>query len=54
MSELDDNDIAFGHCNLGYDTELGYVSLDELKNLKCKPFGGGIERDLYWDGEIKR
>ena len=54
LSELDDNDIAFGQCNLGYETELGYVSLDELKNLKCKPFGGGIERDLYWNGEIKR
>ena len=54
LSELDDNDIAFGQCNLGYETELGYVSLDELKNLKCKPFGGGIERDLHWDGEIKR
>ena len=48
LSELDDNDIAYGHCNLGYETELGYVSLDELKNLKC------IDRDLHGDGEIKR
>ena len=53
LSELDDNDIAFGYCNLGYETELGYVSLDELKNMKLAPFGGKIERDLYWNGEIQ-
>ena len=54
LSELDDNDIAFGHCNLGYETELGYVDLNELKNIVLKPFGGKIERDLHWNGEIKR
>ena len=53
LSELDDNDIAFGYCNLGYETELGYVSLDELKNMKLVPFGGKIERDLYWNGEVQ-
>jgi hypothetical protein len=54
LSELDDNDIAFGYCNLGYETELGYVDLNELKNIVLKPFGGKIERDLHWNGEIKR
>ena len=47
LSELDPNtNIAFGLCNLGYP-ELGYVSLDELSNLKVK-MGLGIERDLYF------
>ena len=31
---------------MGYP-ELGYVSLDELSNLKVK-MGLGIERDLYF------
>ena len=47
LSELDPNtNIAFGLCYLGY-SELGYVSLDELSNLKVK-MGLGIERDLYF------
>lgn len=52
LSELDDNDIAFGYCNLGYETELGYVDLNELKSMVLQ-FGGRIERDLYWSGNIK-
>lgn len=33
----------------GFETELGYFSLDELEELSCnvRPVGG-IERDLYW------
>ena len=47
LSELDPNtNIAFGLCDMGYP-ELGYVSLDELSNLKVK-MGLGIERDLYF------
>ena len=47
LSELDPNtNIAFGLCDLGYP-ELGYVSLDELSNLKVK-MGLSIERDLYF------
>ena len=47
LSELDPNtNIAFGLCDLGYP-ELGYVSLDDLSNLKVK-MGLGIERDLYF------
>jgi len=49
LSELDPNtNIAFGLCDLGVGcAELGYVSLDELSNLKVK-MGLGIERDLYY------
>jgi hypothetical protein len=49
LSELNpDDNIAFGLCNLGVGCpELGYVSLDELSNLKVK-MGLGIERDLYF------
>tara|TARA_E500000305_G_C3944018_1_gene198918 strand:- start:196 stop:492 length:297 start_codon:yes stop_codon:yes gene_type:complete len=50
LSELDDDNIAFGLCDLGYP-ELGYVSLDELKSLKL-PLGLKIERDLHWDGKV--
>lgn len=33
----------------GFETELGYFSLDEMEAISCdvKPLGG-IERDLYW------
>ena len=49
LSELDPNtNVAFGLCDLGVGcAELGYVSLDELSNLKVK-MGLGIERDLYF------
>jgi hypothetical protein len=49
LSELNpDDNIAFGLCDLGVGCpELGYVSLDELSNLKVK-MGLGIERDLYF------
>lgn len=40
-------EMAFGYCDLGYP-ELGYVSIDELKNVKL-PFGLTIERDVHWD-----
>ena len=45
LSELDDNNIAFGVCDLGLGMpELGYVTLAELKSIKGA-FGLGIERD---------
>ena len=49
LSELDPNtNVAFGLCDLGVGcAELGYVSLNELSNLKVK-MGLGIERDLYF------
>lgn len=33
---------------LGFD-ELGYFTLSELESVKIKPFGLGIERDLYFN-----
>ena len=52
LSELDDNDIAFGRCDLGHGAELGYISLQELRDYRS-PLGGRIERDRYWNGEVQ-
>jgi hypothetical protein len=49
ITELDpeDPDIAFGLCDLGMGfPELGYVSLNEITNVKTR--FGGVERDLYF------
>ena len=48
LSELDseDNDVAFGVCDLGYP-ELGSVRLSELEAVRG-PGGLGIERDLHF------
>ena len=47
LSELDpETNVAYGLCEL-HEKELGYVSLDELKEFKGK-FGLGIERDKYF------
>ena len=44
--------IYFGLCDLGMGSpELGYVSRDELESLRFKPFGLGVERDLYWQAD---
>lgn len=44
--------LFFGYVSLFNDpfcNELGYFSLDELQEIRIKPFGLGIERDLYFD-----
>lgn len=44
----DDNDHAFGLCDLGQGfPELGYVSLAELQSVRG-PLGLPIERDLHF------
>jgi hypothetical protein len=44
----DDNDIAWGLCDLGMGyPEFGTVSLSELASIR-RPFGLGIERDLHF------
>ncbi|CAN7518692.1 DUF2958 domain-containing protein [Variovorax paradoxus] len=44
----DDQDIAFGLCDLGQGfPELGYVSLTELEGLRGR-WGLPIEHDLYF------
>ena len=46
-----DNDIMWGLCDIGMGCcEFGTVSLSELKSLRFKPFGLGVERDMYFHG----
>jgi hypothetical protein len=45
-TEFDGKDTFFGYVR-GFENELGYFSLQELKSVKC-PFGLGIERDLHF------
>ena len=48
LSEMDENGIAFGLCDLGMGApELGYVAIQELEQLSL-PLGLKIERDLHW------
>jgi hypothetical protein len=48
LSELNpETNEAFGLCCL-QEKELGYVSIDELKEIKCPPFGLPIERDKFF------
>jgi len=44
-----DEGLFFGYAKIT-DGELGYFSLEELKNFRGR-FGLGIERDLYWNSE---
>jgi len=47
LSELDpERNVAFGLCCL-HEKELGYVSIDELKDFRGR-FGLGIERDKFF------
>lgn len=39
--------LGFGTVTMGYGWELGYLSLDEMAEVKV--YGLGIERDLYFD-----
>ncbi len=54
--EFDGEDTFFGLVT-GFETELGYFTLSELKTVRGA-FGLPIERDLYWEemtvGEIKK
>lgn len=43
--------LMFGLCCI-HETELGYVSLNELIEFKGQ-FGLGIERDLHWTGTVE-
>ncbi len=52
LSELDQDGIAFGLCDLGMgEPELGYVDLKELADLRG-PFGLRVERDLHFKAEM--
>ena len=53
LSELDpeDNDIAFGLCDLGFGTpELGSVRISEIASLRGR-LGLPVERDLHFTGD---
>ena len=51
LSEMDDNGIMFGLCDLGMGSpELGYVALQELEEVRGA-FGLGIERDIHWEAD---
>ncbi len=43
--------VFFGYVSIHGDfcDEWGYFKLSELEEVKCPPFGLGIERDLYFD-----
>ena len=48
ISEMDEDGILFGLCDLGMGfPELGNVSLEELESVQL-PFGLKIERDRYF------
>jgi hypothetical protein len=41
-----ESNTCFGYVQL-LESEWGYFSIDELKEVKCPPFGLPIERDIY-------
>jgi len=47
--EFDGTDRFYGYV-VGFEAELGYFSLSELRGLKG-PFGLGVERDLYFQAQ---
>ena len=51
LTELHDDDLAFGLCDLGLGCpELGYVNLAELATLRGH-MGLNVERDRYFDAD---
>ena len=46
--------LLYGKVTLGADWEWGYIQLSELEELKFRPFGLGVERDMYlaYDAEV--
>lgn len=55
ITEYDpDQDSFFGLCDLGLGSpELGYVSRTELEEIRFRPFGLGVERDLHFKADKK-
>jgi len=52
LSELDEHNVAYGLCDLGFGTpELGYVSVDEIRGLTHSS-GLKIERDIHFEPEM--
>ena len=52
--ETEDGWMFFGAVTIwGDEWEYGYFSLKELEGLRFPPFGLGVERDLYFKGNVK-
>lgn len=49
-TEYDPEQRLFFGLTVNMESELGYVSLDELASLRVGPFRLRIERDLYFKG----
>jgi hypothetical protein len=51
LTELGNDDIAFGLCDLGMGTpELGFVLMRESRELR-EPLGLPVERDLHFEAD---
>jgi hypothetical protein len=51
LTELDNDDIAFGLCDLGLGTpELGFVCMREIRELRG-PLGLPVERDRQFEAD---
>jgi len=48
MNLAEDGDYAWGIVD-GHAVEMGSFSISELQKVKLKPFGLGIERDMYFE-----
>ena len=48
LTELDEDDVAFGFCDLGLGSpELGYISILEILSVRG-PMGLPVERDAHY------
>ena len=50
--QTEDDDWLFFGLVKGFETELGYFTLSELREVKG-PLGLGIERDMYFNGHLE-
>jgi hypothetical protein len=51
LTELGNDDIAFGLCDLGMGCpEIGFVCMSEIRGLRG-PLGLPVERDLHFDAD---
>jgi len=51
IAEFDGEDLFWGFAILNNDlqsAEWGYISLNQLKEIKIDPYGFEIDRDLHW------
>src|ERR1035437_829867 len=51
--KLENGDWRFFGLVDGHEKELGYFLLSELQSVRGGPLGLKIERDMYFDGDLK-